>query len=312
MSKVRKRIFITGGAGFIGFHLQSALSQHHEVRAMDLLDPLNTMSNRRAELLGEISKSDIRQSFLTASTTPDIFIHLAALTGISRSAIDPSAYLEVNVNGTLNALKQAQQSGVKYFIYASSSSVYTPSEGAVTEDSDTSRPLSFYGATKKMSEILVENYCRQHGMIAIGLRFFTVYGSWTRTDMAAFKFLTSIDQGSEVTIYQPNQLQRDFTHVSDIVQGIEHLIEILPNFPEGTHEIFNIGCGHPVFVQDFAQLIAKNLGKELRMKAGILPVNEVLSTHADTRKLTLYTGFKPQVSVEEGVAELVRWYQKFK
>lgn len=308
---IKKRILITGGAGFIGFHLQNELAKTVAVTSMDLLDPTNEFVVLRSRILGTVQSGDIRKPFLLGDQRFNVLIHLAALTGISPSALNPQAYLDVNVNGTFNMLEEARKNNIKYIIYASSSSVYTPSEGPVAETSCTNHPLSFYGTTKKMAELIVENYCRQHGMIAIGLRFFTVYGSWTRPDMAAFKFLHAIQKETDVTIYNPHELKRDFTHVSDIVAGISRLISILPEFEPGTHEVFNIGFGQPLFVKDFAEALAVKMGKKLKLKEGIIPVNEVISTHADTNKLFQYTGYKPSVSVQQGIEELVDWYKQY-
>lgn len=307
----KKHIFITGGAGFIGFHLQRELAKENRISCVDILDSNNLVAQQRARQLLGVEQVDIRHSFIPLNEKIDLLIHLAALTGISRSAMDPKAYLDVNVNGTFNMLEEARKNNIKHIIYASSSSVYTPSEGAVNESSCTNHPLSFYGATKKMSEVMVENYCKQHGMVAIGLRFFTVYGSWTRQDMAAFKFLQAIDQEKEIIIYNPDSLKRDFTHVSDIVQGICRLIKVLTDLKPGSHEIFNIGFGQPTLVHEFAEELARNMGKNMNINPGVLPINEVMSTHANTDKLVQFTGFKPKVSVSEGVQELVNWYKHF-
>lgn len=308
MSRTNRNIFITGGAGFIGFHLQQSLKSTDFVRSIDLLPAHNIAAFKRSSLCESVLKADIRQPF-HVDPQSDVLIHLAALTGIAQSAVDASSYLDVNVLGTLNVLEQARKNGVKRIIYASSSSVYTPHEGPVKETDHTMNPLSFYGSTKKMSEVLVENYCRQFGMTAIGLRFFTVYGSWTRPDMAAYKFMKAIEANQAVTIYQAEKLKRDFTHVSDIVHGIKRLMDVLPEMELGTHEVFNIGYGQPVLVKDFAGEIARSMGKELIMEEAELPKNEVLSTHADTDKLLQFTGFKPQVSVQEGVREMVTWFK---
>ena len=308
MPRTNKNIFITGGAGFIGFHLQHSLKSTDFVRSIDLLPAHNTAAFKRSSLCESVFKADIRQPF-HVDPHSDVLIHLAALTGIAQSVVDPLSYLDVNVQGTLNVLEQARKNGVKHIIYASSSSVYTPHEGPVKETDHTMNPLSFYGSTKKMSEVLVENYCRQFGLTAIGLRFFTVYGSWTRPDMAAYKFMKAIEANQAVTIYEAEKLKRDFTHVSDIVHGIKRLMDVLPEMKLGTHEVFNIGYGQPVLVKDFAGEIARSMGKELIMEEAELPKNEVLSTHADTDKLLQITGFKPQVSVQEGVREMVAWFK---
>lgn len=309
MISKRPQILLTGAAGFIGFHLQKALKAHADVFLLDALVPHQFASIVRANLLSSLhtDMSAVQLEKLLEGT--DCIIHLAAETGIALSAQYPSRYLDTNVHFTMRLLEAAQKAGVPNFIYASSSSVYAPYSGSVKETDDTSDQLSFYGTTKKMMEQLVAAYAKQVGMRAIGLRFFTVYGSWTRPDMAAYKFMTAIAANQPITIYNPETLQRDFTHVSEIVDSILGLLQQISTLSPGQHEIFNIGYGSPVLVSDFAAQIANALAKPLIVTVGKLPSNEALSTHANVEKLHDFLGKKLQISTRTGVAEMVEWFK---
>ena len=305
-------IFLTGGAGFIGFHLQQYLKTKHNFIAIDLLAENNIAANKRAKLLGNVLQQNINTAFLDELTNkPDVLIHLAAETGISGSLNNPQIYFDTNVAATFNVLEQCRKNGVKYLIYASSSSVYSPNQELMAEDSDTSNQLSFYGTTKKMSEVMIENYCKQFGITAIGLRFFTVYGSFTRPDMAAYKFMKAIKNKQPITLYNNGNVFRDFTHVSDIIKPIDLLIDKIKTEPLGTHKIFNIGNGSPISIQHYAQLIADNIGEKLLVNYEPLPANELPSTHSSTQKLEEYIGYKPCCTIEDGVKEMTTWFNTF-
>ena len=304
-------ILITGGAGFIGYHLQKYLEKKHPIQAIDLLEKHNYAGQFRSSKLSNIIQGNCNDNFLDSiKANPQVIVHLAAETGISGSLIDPKKYLISNVEGTFNVLEQCRKNGIKHLVYASSSSVYSVNQAEMKEGSSTEHQLSFYGTTKKMSEIMIENYCKQFGINAIGLRFFTVYGSWTRPDMAAYKFMKAIENGQAITLYNEGAIFRDFTHVSDIVKSIELLIEKIQAEPLGTHQIFNIGHGKPVTVKRYADLIAKELGKELIYKSAPLPKNELEYTHSNTSKLENYINFKPQCTIEEGIKEMTDWFKK--
>ncbi len=304
-------IFITGGAGFIGYHLQKQLEKKYSIQALDLMDKENYAGILRSSHLNNISQGDINEDFLTAlKTKPQVVIHLAAETGIPASLQNPQKYLKTNVDGTFNVLEQCRKNGVKYLIYASSSSVYAPNQILMSEQSSTENQLSFYGTTKKMGEIMIENYCQQFGITAIGLRFFTAYGSWTRPDMAAYKFMKAINADKPITLYNQGSVYRDFTHVSDIVKSIELLIEKIQSEPLGTHQVFNIGYGSPVSVKKYAELIAENLNKKLLFKSAKLPKNELKFTHSSTENLEKFINYKPQCSLEEGIQEMTAWFKK--
>ncbi|MBN9294235.1 MAG: NAD-dependent epimerase/dehydratase family protein [Flavobacteriia bacterium] len=307
-----KKIFITGAAGFIGSHLQNELQPHFSVTGMDNLH--SGASKDRAKSMSGLIHQSIHSGFLDErSEKPEILIHLAAETGISGSLTDPALYFQQNVEGTFNVLEQCRTNGVKYLIYASSSSVYEPGE-VMKEDAPHNKQLSFYGTSKRMTEIMTENYCRQFGITAIGLRFFTVYGSWTRPDMAAYKFMTAIDGGKPVTLYNNNNgdVYRDFTHVSDVVRSIRLLTDKIIMEPAGRHQIFNIGYGSPVSVKHYAGLIADNLGKSIIIESRPLPENELESTHCDTGRLEAYIGYKPVCPVEKGIKEMTDWFKEMR
>jgi len=305
-----KTILITGAAGFIGSHLKSELKNLHVVSGVDILNSLNLASSKRVDYFGDIIKASIHSNFIDElNEKPEIVVHLAAETGISGSLNNPSLYFHQNVEGTFNVLEQCRKNGVKYLIYASSSSVYEPNQSIMSENSSHDKQLSFYGTSKRMAEVMVENYCRQFGITAIGLRFFTVYGSWTRPDMAAYKFMKAIDGGKEITLYNDGNVYRDFTHVSDIVKSIQLLIEKISQEPMGSHQVFNIGYGSPVSVKEYATLIAKYLNKELRFKSELLPSNELESTHSDSSKLEHYINYKPVCAIEKGIIEMTDWFK---
>jgi len=303
-----KNILITGIAGFIGFHLQKQLKSNNNIWGIDILK--NNASKIRAKQISNVLTENICSDFIAKlPQNPDLVIHLAAETGISGSLTDPALYFRQNVDGTMNVLEQCRKNGIKKLIYASSSSVYEPNE-LMVETAPHDRQLSFYGTSKRMTEIMIENYCKQFGMTAIGLRFFTVYGSWTRPDMAAYKFMKAIDEGKPITLYNEGNVYRDFTHVSDIVASIEKLCKKIDEEATGTHRIFNIGFGQPVSVHEYATLIAHELGKEIQFQTANLPNNELISTHSDTNELQQYIHYQPITNIQGGVKEMVEWFKK--
>ncbi|TXI85335.1 MAG: NAD-dependent epimerase/dehydratase family protein [Crocinitomicaceae bacterium] len=307
-----KKISITGIAGFIGIHLYQKLKDTYVVTGVDRLNPDAVASVDRSKRIPDC-RIDSAGSFLnTESIKPDLVIHLAASTGIRNSIFEPDLYLENNVVQTFQLLEACRKNGVKYVIYASSSSVYEPGLGVMNEQSATEKQLSFYGTTKKISEIMIENYCRQFGLVAIGLRFFTVYGSWIRPDMAGFLFMESIRKGNPIRLYNQGEVFRDFTHVSDVVHAIALLVEKIQSEPSGTHQLFNIGFGTPVSILNYAQVIAKNMKLPLVYDFHNLPENELKLTHCDNSKLTAYIHFTPTVDIEAGVKEMVDWYQDYR
>jgi UDP-glucuronate 4-epimerase len=303
-------ILITGGAGFIGYHLQQKLTGKFIVNAIDLLNTNNKFINHRIKKLKHIIHGDIKLPFMSLiDSKPDVVIHLAAETGISGSLTNPVKYFDTNVSGTFNVLEESRKAGVKYLIYASSSSVYEPNQEIMPEDAKSEKQLSFYGTTKKICEVMIDNYCKQFGMTAIGLRFFTVYGSYTRPDMAAYKFMEAINSGKPITLYNDGKVFRDFTHVSDVVNAITLLIEKIQKEPKGFHKVFNIGYGNPISVRDYANLIASNLNKPLLAQSLPLPSNELMLTHSKSDLLNDYIKYKPECDIKDGILEMTNWYK---
>lgn len=306
------KILITGIAGFIGSHLAKRLQiEGHTVMGIDSLENHKEASMQRALKMENVLKKSIHSDFIDElATKPDVVIHLAAETGISGSLTNPQLYHYQNVEGTFKVLEQCRKNGVKNLIYASSSSVYEPNQAVMHETSPHDKQLSFYGTSKRMIEIMVENYCRQFGLRAIGLRFFTVYGSETRRDMAAYKFMTAINEERPITLYNNGNISRDFTHVSDIVHAISLLTEKITNEPKGFHDLFNIGSGRPSSVENYAHLIAENLQKDLLINSKPLPSNELEATFSDTTKLASYIQFQPICTLEKGIQEMTTWFKE--
>lgn len=302
-------IFITGMAGFIGYHLQEKLKEDYKIYG---IDALNTKASKiRKNLIDNCKRKSIQEDFLKCfEEKPTVLIHLAAETGISKSLNNPALYFYQNVEGTFNALEQCRKYKIPFFIYASSSSVYEPNQEIMKEESPHENALSFYGTSKRASEVIVENYCKQYGITAIALRFFTVYGPWTREDMAAYKFMNAIKNQEIITLYNDGNVSRDFTYVQDIVDAIALLVEKIQEEKKGVHRIFNIGSGRPLSVKKYAASIAKYMKKELIFQSKPLPKNELKTTYADTSALEEYINFKPNFPFEKGIENMVKWFNE--
>ncbi|MCS6935396.1 MAG: NAD-dependent epimerase/dehydratase family protein [Chitinophagales bacterium] len=311
------RILLTGIKGFVGFHLARRLADNYDVWGIDLAYPEGTIHHLRHKHLPErvqYRDVDIRDHAslgkFIAQTHPQVVIHLAACTGIAASEHHRDLYFDTNVTGFANLLQHCHAKGVQCVLYASSSSVYSPMDEICREERAAPQPLSFYGQTKLYGEKLARNYAEQFGMRSIGLRLFTVYGSWVRTDMAAWKFMRALERGEPCTLYNQGEVYRDFTHVSDIVNAITRIIEVqLWEHLSVPHEIYNIGHGSPVSVKEYLIQIAGQLGREPDVRYAPLPVNELPRTHADTSRLRHAISYTPACPVHEGVREMVEWYK---
>jgi UDP-glucuronate 4-epimerase len=310
-----ERILVTGGAGFIGSHVCDALlSKGKSVICLDNFNDFyspgvkrenisRNLSNKNFTLLekdichplGEVFKNRI-----------DTIIHLAARAGVRPSLEDPFIYEETNVKGTLNLLEMARQHQVKTFIFGSSSSVYARStKSPFSEDDRTDNPISPYAATKKAGEALCHTYSYLYGLNVSCLRFFTVYGPRGRPDMAPYLFTKKILEGEPVTVFGDGTSRRDYTFVSDIVQGVISAAE--KNF---RYEVFNLGNSSPVELNRFIEIIEKITGKKAKVKRVEMPKEDVPLTYADISKSKKLLGYAPSVSIEEGMEKFISWYNR--
>lgn len=312
-------ILVTGAAGFIGYHVaQRLLGQGRRVIGADNLNAYYDPALKRARLarlkvhprfqFHEMDLSNrVAADQLFERESIDLVLHLAAQAGVRYSSENPHAYANANVTGFLNILEGCRHSGAR-LIYASSSSVYggnTKTPFAVGDLVDT--PVSFYAATKRANELMAHCYTHLYGFSATGLRFFTVYGPWGRPDMAPFKFAEAIGRGSRIDIYNYGRMQRDFTYIDDIVEGLVRVADR----PQSGHHLYNIGNCSPVGLMEFVHAMEKAFRKRARRRFMPLQAGDVIATHADVEAFCEYTGFRPATSLEEGVERFVDWYRSF-
>ncbi len=319
-------VLITGVAGFIGFHMARKLChQGVQVVGIDNLNDYYSVDLKRARLaqlehlpgfhfqqIDIIDQGALRGLFSAYGFSE--VIHLAAQAGVRYSIDHPSVYADANLVGFLNVLEACRAYPVKHLVYASSSSVYganTKMPFAVEDAVD--QPVSLYAATKRANELMAYSYSHLYRIPATGLRFFTVYGPWGRPDMALFKFTQAILSGEPIDIYNGGEMARDFTYVDDIIEAMNRLLPRPPTLVDGVApcQLFNIGRGAPVKLLDFIHCLESALG--IQAKRNYLPLQpgDVLQTWADVSGLAKWIDFSPQVGVEQGVAEFVRWYCDF-
>lgn len=313
------KILITGGAGFIGSHLaKRLLSQGHKVIIVDNLnsyyDPNLKKARLKNFLKGEkfifykidiTDKKALEQVF--KKNKIDIIVHLAAQPGVRHSLVDPWVYGTTNVQGTINLMELAKDVPVKKFILASSSSVYgEKAKIPFSESYKIDSPASLYGATKMATELMGYAYHHLHGLKVVALRFFTAYGPWGRPDMAYFKFANLITSGKPIDIYNFGKMKRDFTYIDDIIDGIMAVIK--KNFD---YEVFNLGNNKTVELEKFIGLLENNLGiKAKRNYLGNNPT-ELIATWANISRAKKMLGYKPKISIEEGLKKFVDWYKDY-
>ena len=319
MKKKFKKAVVTGAVGFIGFHTAlELLMQGWKVVGIDSITDYydKRMKHKRLAMLKKypqfrfykmnIAKYAALEKILKAEK-PDEIIHLAAQAGVRYSLTNPWTYIESNKLGTLNIFEAAKRLGIKRVIYASSSSVYGGNkESPMKETHRTDKQLAVYGVTKKANEALAHAYNHLYGIEMIGLRFFTVYGTWGRPDLALFKFVKNIFAGKPIHVYNRGNMKRSFTHISDIIAGI---LVIPKQKPRGRNEIYNLGGAEAVPLLDFIKLIEKEIGK--KAKKHLMPMHDgdVRETVADWSKAHRDLGFTPKTSIKEGIAEFVQWFR---
>lgn len=330
------RVYITGAAGFIGYHLaRLLLEEGHAVRGMDGMTAYYDVALKRARLgrlmphdgfsFAEFMLEDAeRLRADIADFRPDAIVHLAAQAGVRYSLEAPRSYLSANIEGTFNVMEAAREIGVGHLLLASTSSVYganTAMPYRETDKADTQ--MSIYAATKKATESLSHSWAHLYGLPTTCFRFFTVYGPWGRPDMAPFKFTRAILAGEPIDVYGHGQMYRDFTYVDDLVRGIRLLIDAVPVRPESPDAIedgdslspvapwrvVNIGNGDKVALNDFIAAIEQATGRKAVRNLMGMQKGDVVATWADNSLLRRLTGYRPQTDIRTGMRAFVEWYR---
>ena len=314
-----QKILITGTARFIGYHLSRSLLEDgiivfgvdnlNNYYDTDLkeqrLKRLKSFRNFTFKKIDLIDEKKLNNAFLNFN--PSIVIHLAAQAGVRYSIENPRAYLDSNLIGFHNIVEQCRRCKIEKLIYASSSSIYGLNEKIPFSVNDkTDYPVSLYGATKKSNELVAHAYSHLYGLKTIGLRFFTVYGPWGRPDMAYFSFTKKIIAGRKIEVFNHGNMQRDFTYIDDIVDGIRNTIEKDFNF-----EIFNLGNSKSEDLMTMIRIIEKELNIKANLVFKDMQAGDVFKTYADIKKSIKMLEFKPKVSLQIGLKRTIDWYKSF-
>lgn len=330
------RIFVTGTAGFIGFHLARRLiadghfvvgydgmTPYYDVRLKEGRTHILEKTNGFRGHVGMLEDMD-KLSAAVADCQPEIIIHLAAQAGVRYSLEHPEAYISSNLVGTFNVMQMALEHKPRHFLLASTSSVYGGNEDMPFREADKAdHPLTLYAATKKANETMTHSYAHLWGLPTTCFRFFTVYGPWGRPDMALFKFVDAIENERPIEIYGEGRMKRDFTYVADLVEAIVRLIDAVPEkgqpveaehvqdtlSPVAPWRVVNIAGGQPVGLMTFIETIEKHLGKSAIKTFLPMQMGDVPETFADAGLLKALTGFVPTIGVAEGVKAFVDWYR---
>lgn len=321
-----KKILVTGGAGFIGFHFSKKLleagcrvigfdnlNEYYDVKLKyDRLAILQEFEQFQF-IKGDLADKNALEQLFEAER-PDIVVNLGAQAGVRYSIENPEAYMQSNMIGFFNVLECCRHYPVEHLVYASSSSVYGANKKIPfsTEDK-VDNPVSLYAATKKSNELMAHCYSKLYGIPSTGLRFFTVYGPYGRPDMAYFSFTQKIMKGETIKVFNHGDMYRDFTYVDDIVAG---MINILSNPPKENengvrYKIYNIGNNKPAKLMYFIETLEKCLGKEAKKEFYPMQPGDVYQTYADVTDLIEDFDFKPSTPIEEGLQKFAEWYREY-
>lgn len=327
-------ILVTGAAGFIGYHVARRLlergepvlgldnlNEYYDVRLknarLDQLTPFKKFSFVKTDVVDRAALSSV-----FSSHTIRLVVHLAAQAGVRYSLLNPHAYIEANVSGFLHILEDCRHARVAHLVFASSSSVYggnTKMPFSVHDNVD--HPVSLYAASKKANELMAHAYAHLYGIPCTGLRFFTVYGPWGRPDMALFMFAKAILEGRPIDVYNFGQMQRDFTYIDDIVEGVVRVLDRPastnadwsgdtpdPGTSSAPYRIYNIGSHRPVALSYVIELLERALGKTAKKHLRPMQPGDVPATYADVDDLIHDMDFKPDTPIEIGIQRFVDWY----
>jgi UDP-glucuronate 4-epimerase len=330
-----KSAFITGAAGFIGFHLAHALLQEGwAVTGYDAVTDYYDvrLKQRRLDMLRQFPHFAFTHAALEDAASlhaaalaaqPDVIVHLAAQAGVRYSLENPQAYISANIVGTFNVMEVARTLRIGHLLMASTSSVYgANTDMPFDERQKADTPLTIYAATKKATEAMGHAYAHLHDIPTTMFRFFTVYGPWGRPDMAPMKFAKGIVAGTPIDIYNNGAMWRDFTYVGDLVRGIRGLIDAPPTGPKGAIEgdslspaapfrVVNIGNSDKINLLDFIAALEQELQRKALRNMMPMQTGDVPATWANADLLHRLTGYRPNTPLREGVAQFVRWYREY-
>lgn len=338
------KILVTGAAGFIGFHTcQKLLAHGHEVIGLDIINDYYDVELKFARLsvLGiDKAKANIQNQISISNTHGtafkfiklalqdrenlptlfknegfDVVCNLAAQAGVRYSIENPETYIDSNIVGFLNILECCRHHSVKHLVYASSSSVYGLNKKIPFETTDAvDTPISLYAASKKANELMAHTYSHLYGFATTGLRFFTVYGPWGRPDMALFLFTEAIAQNNPIKVFNYGNMERDFTYIDDIVEGVFRIIEKDTSERIKTangYKVYNIGNNNSVKLTDFIQEIENNLEKKATKDFLPMQAGDVAKTWANVDELIIDYDYTPKTSIKDGIQKFVDWYKKY-
>ncbi|HOE90809.1 MAG TPA: NAD-dependent epimerase [Candidatus Cloacimonadota bacterium] len=331
------KILLTGAAGFIGFHLSLLLLEKgYEIIGLDNVNDYydTNLKEDRIKILNNVERfrfyrEDLKNyqelSEIFKKEQPEIVINLAAQAGIRHSITNPFAYVDSNLVGFVNILELCRHFKIKHLLFASSSSVYGGNkETPFATNHNVDHPISLYAATKKSNELMAHTYSHLYGIPVTGLRFFTVYGAWGRPDMAYFSFTKDIFAGKTIKVFNYGKLQRDFTYIDDITEGIARLINRTPqannSWDERTdgistsfapYKIYNIGNNQPVELLTFIKTLEDIIGIEAKKEFCEMQAGDVLTTYADVTDLQQDIDFHPNTPLKKGLTEFVKWYRNY-
>jgi len=346
------KILVTGTAGFIGFHLSNLLiSKGYDVTGLDEINdyydinlkysrlkeagiqkeqlvynkPVSSIKHKNYEFVQLKLEDKDALNALFKDRKFDVVVNLAAQAGVRYSLTNPDVYINSNITGFLNILEACRAHPVKNLLYASSSSVYgINKQMPFSVSSNVDHPVSLYAASKKSNELMAHTYSHLFNIPTIGLRFFTVYGPWGRPDMALFIFAKAILEGKPIQVFNHGNMERDFTYVDDIVQGISRMVD-KPPLPEQTwdpknpdpscssapYRLYNIGNSSPVKLMDFIHSIEKELGKKAILDLQPIQPGDVEKTWADVSALINDYDYKPSTSLDEGISSFISWFRSY-
>ena len=321
-----EKVLITGGVGFIGFHLsKKLLENNYFVVAIDNMNDYYDVDLKKARLdilkeyknfsfykIDISNKSDLLDLF--ADNKFDIVINLAAQAGVRYSIDHPDSYIFSNIVGFFNILECCRTYPVKHLLFASSSSIYGKNNSIPYKTNDNvDKPVSLYAATKKSDELMAYAYSNLYNIKVTALRFFSVYGPYGRPDMAYFSFTNNIINNKEIKLFNNGDMYRDFTYVLDVVEAVYRLLDKIP-LKDGLgvyYKVYNIGNNNPVKISYLVEILEKELGKKANIKYLPMQPGEVYQTYADISEIKKDISFVPNTSIEDGLHQFVKWYEEF-